>query len=245
MMERKRRKRNNQLYAYKKVLDGYSLFKNKEIKTEIPDIDDNSIIIVRLDGKGLTKKFKSDELYNETFLSAMEYVHKEISKYCPVIFTYGTSDEISLLFDLNYIKSKEIEGRLEKLLTYLSGYVSSLFTIAMQCERKEAYSFDARAIILDRNEIKEYFIKRQSFSIWRFIEKLCHKYNFDGHRFTIHDIDILLKGKGESWRNFSNKVKYGFVGYYNQNKWEVEESKDFCINWPFYFRKINTYTFDN
>ena len=194
------------------------------------DIDYNkSLIIVRLDGKGLTKQSKKDDAINEKFYSTMGYVMREIEKYAKIRFAYSCNDEISLLLEREHLDEREIENRLEKVLTYLSGYVSSLFTIEWYNQTREmkVTSFDARALIIDIREVKNYFLSRQRFSIQHFIEYLCNHYQFAGKDYTIKGIDTYLKTVGRSWNSFPTNISYGIIGYHDEGKWVVKEASDF------------------
>ena len=216
-------------YSYKHVVNGYSSIKKNEIMTML-DIDHStSLMIVRLDGKGLTKQSKADGVINEKFYSTMGYVMREIEKYAKIRFAYSCNDEISLLLEKEYLDERKIENRLEKVLTYLSGYVSSLFTIEWynQTQEMKVTSFDARALIIDKREVKNYFLSRQRFSIQHFIEYLCNHYQFAGKDYTIKGIDTYLKTVGRSWNSFPKIISYGIIGYHDEGKWVVKEASDF------------------
>lgn len=241
MKSQQQKRKQMRKYTYNGAVFSYSHFKGKEINTTLNLREESEALIVRLDGKGLTKRFRTDKAYNPEFQSAMEYVIKEIANHCQILFAYSTSDELSLLVNLEYIKNKEINNRLEKLLTYLSGFVSSLFTIGLHnsSERVETVSFDARAIIIEQKEIKKYFLCRQWFSVWKFMEKLCSIHNFEKHGYTIQHFDDKLKTKGDSWANYPNSVPYGVVGFYNNNEWITHSAKDFETEWSCYSNAIN------
>ena len=105
---------------------------------------------------------------------------------------------------------------------------------------KEAVSFDARAIIIEKKRIREYFSCRQKFSVWKFIEKLCKCYGFKGHSYTIEQIDKELQKVGEKWDNYPRNIRYGFVGYYNgSGQWQAEAAKDFRTEWHDYSTAID------
>ena len=234
------RKKSSYYYSYKRVLKDYSLIKENEIMIML-DIDYNkSLIIVRLDGKRLTKQSKKDDTINENFYSAMAYVMREIEKYAKIRFAYSCNDEISLLLEREYLDDGKIKNRLEKVLTYLSGYVSSLFTIGWynQTKEKKVTSFDARALIIKKEEVKEYFVSRQRFSIQHFIEYLCNHYQFTGKDYTINGIDTYLKTVDRSWNSFPKEVSYGILGYHDEGKWIVKEASDFEKERNHFFLRI-------
>lgn len=80
---------------------------------QVPHIGSNESIIVRLDGKGLTSRFKSDtELFLPDFHLAMKITMENIKKYFPyVTFAYSFKDEISLLIDKEQIEHNKAISR--------------------------------------------------------------------------------------------------------------------------------------
>lgn len=225
-------------FSYKRVKTDYSSFKKKEIMHKI-HLEKDQVLLVRLDGKGITKSFKSDGFYTEDLSKIMRYVMNEIQKYGNAIdWAYCVDDEISLLVKRDYLKTKNINDRFEKVLTYLSGYVSSLFTIGSYKETKEmkTTAFDARAIIINKNRIRGYLIARQHFSIQHAIEKAINRFGFVKKGYTIEEIDSLLRTKGEKWSSIPNCSIYGMIGYYNcESQWVVADAMEFDTDVPFVF----------
>lgn len=76
----------------------YKELEQYEVSMQVPTVQSNESIIVRLDGKGLTARFKSDtELFLADFHLAMKRVMEGIKKYCPYVrFAYSFKDEVSL-----------------------------------------------------------------------------------------------------------------------------------------------------
>lgn len=77
---------------------------------------------------------------------------------------YIQSDEINYLF----LKENIFNRRIEKILSIISGIVSSKMSLEIfkKYGREESLAFDARIIILSKEEILEYFIWRQM-EAWR------------------------------------------------------------------------------
>ena len=119
----------NYSYGYAKAT--YDKLEQYEVSMQVPTIKADENIVVRLDGKGLTARFKSDtELFLPDFHLAMKRIMENIKKYFPyVTFAYSFKDEISLLINKEQIEhSKDFQNRIEKVLPLLSGYISSMFS---------------------------------------------------------------------------------------------------------------------
>ena len=118
-------------YSYGYAKSTYEELEKYEISMQVPAITLNEGIIIRLDGKGLTSRFKSDnELFMPDFHLAMKRIMENIKKYFPYVsFAYSFKDEISLLIDKEQIEhNKDFQNRIEKVLPLLSGYISSMFS---------------------------------------------------------------------------------------------------------------------
>ena len=220
------------------AMQQYLPFIKMEKRYYLPKLGDSETIIVRLDGKGMTKKFLRNNLISESHFSAMKQMMQGIVKHCPYItFAYSTNDEVSFVIKDNAITSNQIERRAEKLLSYLSGFVSSLYTLGISDKtEKRAYSFDSRAIIVNNSEaLKHYYCLRQKIAIGYFIEKLCIKNSLPQKAYTIDEIKIALKSKGNDWDNYPQYIPWGYVGFYDDtNTWIVEEAKSFETDWTYY-----------
>lgn len=224
------------------AMQQYLPFTKMEKRYYLPKLGDSETIIVRLDGKGMTKKFLRNNLISESHFSAMKQMMQNIVKHCPYIaFAYSTNDEVSFVIKDNAITSNQIERRAEKLLSYLSGFVSSLYSLSISDKtEKRAYSFDSRAIIVkDSETLKNYYCLRQKIAIGYFIEKLCTKNNLPQKEYTIDKIKEALRSKDNSWDDYPPYVPWGYVGFYNNtNTWIVEIAKSFETDWDTYTIKI-------
>ena len=215
----------------------YLPFKKKEKRCYLPELGNFETIIVRLDGKGLTKKFLRGNLVSDSHFAAMQQMLHDIVRYCPyIVFAYSANDEVSFIIKNTTIASNQIGRRAEKLLSYLSGFVSSLYTININNKgEKRAFSFDSRAIIINDCKLKSYFCSRQSISVGYFIEKLCKKNKLPQKVYSIDKIKSDLKSKNDNWDNYPHYFPYGYVGFYDDtNTWIVEEAKSFEADWTYY-----------
>ena len=75
---------SNYSYGYAKAT--YEKLEQYEVSMQVPPIEPDESLIVRLDGKGLTARFKSnEELFLSDFHLAMKRVMENIKKYCPYV----------------------------------------------------------------------------------------------------------------------------------------------------------------
>ena len=227
-------------YSYGYAKSTYEKLEKYEISTDLPIIKDDEYLIVRLDGKGLTSRFKDDnELFLSAFHLAMKRVLENIKKYCPFVdFAYSFKDEISFLVNKDFIKkNKHYGNRMEKILPIISGYVSAMFSqyISKGLKRfeTEAFAFDARIIILPKDKVKDYFHSRQAFAMAAFMDRICSFYQLSVEKRTVAYVKTALKDKGMDWNNFPQYVCSGYVGF-GKEKWEVETASDFAQKWEKY-----------
>ncbi len=228
-------------YSYGYAKSTYEKLEKYEMSTTIPFIKEDEVLIVRLDGKGLTSRFKCDsELFLSDFHLAMRRILENIKKYCSFVdFAYSFKDEISFLINKDMIQNnKDYANRIEKVLPIISGFVSSMFSQYISKKLKtfptEAFAFDARIIILPKEELKNYFHSRQSFAMAAFMDRLCSFYHLSVERRTVVDVKKALKEKNMDWNSFPQYVCSGYVAY-TQDKWKVETASDFSQKWGKYF----------
>ena len=228
-------------YSYGYAKSTYEKLAKYEMSTTIPFIKENEVLIVRLDGKGLTSRFKCDsELFLSDFHLAMRRILENIKKYCSFVdFAYSFKDEISFIINKDFIQNNnDYANRIEKILPIISGYVSAMFSQYISKKLKtfptEAFAFDARIIILPKEELKNYFHSRQSFAMAAFMDRLCSFYHLSVERRTVVDVKKALKEKNMDWNSFPQYVCSGYVAY-TQDKWKVETASDFSQKWGKYF----------
>jgi tRNA(His) 5'-end guanylyltransferase len=137
------------------------IMKKREIYSDLRCIPP---VIVRVDGrtfKNTLSRLGCEKPYDEKFASAMadslELFFKKSGINAALAYTF--SDEASILFfDLPF------DGRVEKLDSVISSYLSSAFTIRMGLD--EPVSFDSRIVPVSKENVAEYLIWRQS-EAWR------------------------------------------------------------------------------
>lgn len=232
-------------YSYGYAKSTYEKLKKYEIKTMVPPIKESECLIVRLDGKSLTSKFKDKgELFSSDFHLAMKHVLEDIKRYCSFVeFSYSFKDEISFLINKDFIQNnKYYANRIEKLLSILSGYVSAMFSQYISIKLKkfstEVFAFDARIIILPKEKMQEYFHSRQSFAMAAFLDRVCSFYQLSVEKRTVSYVKTALKKIGLDWNDFPQYVCSGYVGF-EKEKWEVETASDFTQKWEKYNIDLN------
>lgn len=234
-------------YSYGYAKSTYEKLEQYEVSMQVPHIGSNESIIVRLDGKGLTSRFKSDtELFLPDFHLAMKITMENIKKYFPyVTFAYSFKDEISLLIDKEQIEhNKDFQNRIEKVLPLLSGYISAMFSQYIPKKLKhspcEAFTFDARIIIIPTEKLKDYFHSRQAFAMSGFIDRICSFKQITPISRTFSNVKQALKAIGDDWFNYPQYVCSGYVGRYKNNKWNVDTASDFMQKWNKYENFLET-----
>lgn len=228
-------------YSYSYALATYEKLEKYEVSMQVPSVGIDESVVVRLDGKGLTARFKNhEELFLSDFHLAMKRVMENIKKYCPyVTFAYSFKDEISLLINKEQIEhSEDFQNRIEKVLPLLSGYISAMFSQYISKKLKtspcEAFTFDARIIILPTLQLQDYFHSRQAFTMSGFIDRICSfKHLTPGSR-TFSNVKKALKSIGDDWYKYPQYVCSGYVGRYENGKWLVDTASDFMQKWSKY-----------
>ena len=227
-------------YSYGYAKSTYEKLEKYEMSTTIPFIKEDEVLIVRLDGKGLTARFKdNNELFLSDFHLAMRRILENIKKYCSFVdFAYSFKDEISFIINKDFIQNNnDYANRIEKILPIISGYVSAMFSQYISKKLKhiqtESFAFDARIIILPKEELKNYFHSRQSFAMAAFMDRLCSFYYLSVERRTVVDVKKALKERNMDWNSFPQYVCSGYVAY-AQGKWKVETASDFYQKWEKY-----------
>ena len=234
-----RPKKTNYSYGYAKAQ--YAKLEKYEISMQIPTINDEESLIIRLDGKGLTSRFKNNkELFLSDFYLAMRRILENIQQYCPYVkFAYSFKDELSLLIDNQYTShNKHFQNRVEKVLPIISGYTSSMFSQyipnALKSSPTESFTFDARIVIIPTSQLKTYFHSRQAFAMSNFIDRICSFKSLALKNRTLNNVKAALKERNDDWHKYPQYVYCGYVGCFEDGKWRVDTASDFAQKWQKY-----------
>lgn len=183
-------------------------------------VNNKKEIVIRLDGKSMSKYFSDDKkIFNDYFYKGMKYTIEQVTKEFRFIkFVYSFKDEISLLIDVNTVKNDKVFSRYEKLISLLSGYISAVFTnyINTNLNNKKIFYFDSRLIYLYSNKVIDYFNSRQDLSNRAFTDRIV-SYFKTNNIFDVEKLISFLKTKDILFDN----IKEYFYGYirYNLDKW--------------------------
>ena len=196
------------------------------------NIDNNKSIIVRLDGHNLSKLFKTDKkCFNKRIYDIMYNISKNIINYFPyIIRTYSFKDEISILIDYDKFKNnKYYKNREEKILSILSSYVSSMFNIYNN-NNDNIYSFDARLISLENNEVDSYFKARKAYATYTYFDRLSSFYNIKHETKGVYNIHHILKQGIIKDEDLYEYICFGVEGMFIDDKWILTPDRKSKLN---------------
>ena len=223
---------------------------NKYEKSDLVDLPETHELIIRLDGKGITKHFKSKlELFSVAFHCAMRRTVAAIQKYFPYIrFIYSAKDELSILIDRRIFQdddylSESKQIRVEKILPIIAGYVSAIFSQYIpQCLKKienEFFSFDARAIVVPKEKLMDYFHTRQAYAITAAVCRMSSFYKLPIKYPAYNEFNNYIRKNDVKIQSCPRYVSHGYVFYFNHKKERItEEADEFYQLWHKYARYI-------
>ena len=180
-------------------------------------------LIVRIDGRafhtwtqGLDKPW--DLVLEQAFWCTCLFLCKEISG---TKLTYSQSDEISLLVtDYDQLGTQPWFGKeLQKVVSVAASLTTAYFNSLWGGTRNPA-TFDARAFVLPKEEVCNYFIWRQQDATKNSVSSLARAHfphkrlqNLSGPQKQ----DLLFKEKGINWDDIETYRKRGFCIMRNEN----------------------------
>lgn len=192
-------------------------------------------VLIRLDGKAFhyyTKQCNKpyDDIIIDCMRKASTILCQSISN---VKLAYTQSDEISLLL-INYTNintQSYLKNNIQKIVSVAASIASVEFTLAYNNlfkTIKPAY-FDARAFILPKEEVNNYFVWRQN-DCRRNSILVAAQSQFSAkqlHGKNKLELKQMLLSKNIDWENFSNKYINGTTiiktNINNRSKWIVDE----------------------
>lgn len=215
--------------------------KDYEIYSDLK-IPKASNIILRLDGRSFhtfANKTNLNKPYDENFLNLMVDVGTDLLKEFSPLFVYIFSDEISILLD-----KVPFNRRLEKIISLIASFTSSSFTLNypkyFNIPLYKPIAFDSRAILVDKDNIGQYFKWRQD-EAWRNcvnaygIDFLKSKFSSKEANEKIkglknEDIHEMLFKHGINLNDVDNWKKRGIAIYKKQKVSQGFNKKDNCEN---------------
>lgn len=129
-------------------------------------VSDSQAFIVRLDGRGFSKLTQNlVRPFDKDFTSCMEGAAKQmLLEFSPKLIHTG-SDEISLYFPAKTGTSQHVfGGRRQKILSIMAAFASVCFlqkAESLKLDISESPQFDARIILVDREQAAQYFLWRE------------------------------------------------------------------------------------
>lgn len=166
-------------------LDNFDrLFKKLEINSlTVENLPENKYLCVRLDGFKATKQHLKDVLINENFndnlYKSYNDLFKTFKKYyikdytSSIVCSFIVNDEISIILNKDNVSEAK---RIMKICTLFSGALSANMTSNLN----KPIFFDARPLILSRNEIPKYIRYRYLISKRYAYWKVLRLNNFPG-----------------------------------------------------------------
>lgn len=160
----------------------------KKLETDaltIANLPENKYLCIRLDGFKANKQYLKDVLINEDFNDSLyksykhlfdsfkQYFTKEYTS--SIVCSFIINDEVSIILNKDNVNDGK---RIMKICTLFSGVLSSNMT--RNLKNNETIFFDARPLILSRNEISKYiryrYLISKRYSYW----KVLRLNNFHG-----------------------------------------------------------------
>ena len=192
-------------------------------------------VIIRIDGchfhtftRGMCKPY--DERLNDTFVETCEEL---VSSIAGCKLAYHQSDEISLLL-VNYTTLNTqawFNNNLQKLVSVTASMTSSIFNRIMARDgwAGDYAVFDARAFVLPKEEVNNYFLWRQQDatknSILNHAQSLFGQKQIEGIN-TKKLQEMMLLEKDFNWNNIDTWKKRGACVIRKQQQRTFFESKD-------------------
>lgn len=210
-------------------------------------------VIIRLDGKAFHSYTKGcKKPYDDSLINCMANTTLALCEQIQgVAVAYTQSDEISLLL-INYTELETqpwYKNNLQKITSVAASIASVNFTMQSNSifgKIKPAY-FDARAFVLPKEEVNNYFIWRQEDcrrnSLAAIAQSQFSQKELNGKK--LKNMKDMLLNKGIDWDGFSTKYKNGLTVTKNilikdnviRNKWVVDNEIPLFSNKTDYINK--------
>lgn len=176
-------------------------------------------VIIRVDGKAFhTLTRQMDRPFDRLFSSGMREVAASLfSEIQGAKLCYQQSDEVSVLVT-NYDRLETqswFDNNLQKIVSVSASIATSIFNYQLDRYLDELAEFDARAFVLPREEVCNYFIWRQQDCVRNSIQ-LCGQAEFSPsqlHGKSCDEIRDMLTGIGKDWGLQPDVYRKGFCVY--------------------------------
>jgi len=191
--------------------------KNYEANSETT-LQCNMPIILRLDGRAFhTLTRKLNKPFDIEFMQMMNFIALDLcgNEIQNVKLAYIQSDEISLLIYANKEQSDWFNNRVQKMCSISASRASSYATRYNMTERvfdnNSLIMFDARAFIIPRVDVVNYFIWRQLDWTRNSIQMLARSLysHRELHRKSQSEMQEMIFQKGQNWNDLPDYLKRG------------------------------------
>lgn len=201
-------------YTYINVKKVNKKFKKLEKPYDMK-LKEDTYYIIRFDGVSMTTRFLKQNPRKDLFYKVMaEAIQMFVSTdSMNMVLVYSATDEVSVLISDKYLKEQNY--RLEKVVSILTSRLTYAFCMAVQknnfITNNRIYTFDGRMIELNgKDEILEYFVSRQAFTICRILE-ILNKKNYGEADFTDSALLIEKLNKDNAFSGISDHERYGLL----------------------------------
>lgn len=181
-------------------------FKSRENESlETVLIPDNKYLIIRLDGfktsRNLLKDVVVNKEFHEAFHEAVLTVYFSFRNYLTRKYSTSIINEVMFNDEISFVLNKNNEHedakRIMKLCSLFSGMLSAAFTqnFIKNNDTRNIFSFDARPIIVSKDEISKYIRYRYLVAIRYAYWKILRLNNVDDcyEDYIKHNIDKCIE----------------------------------------------------
>lgn len=200
-------------------------------------------LIIRLDGVHFHTFTKGlDEPYDNYFCQAMQYTMGSlVEQISGAKFAYTQSDEISILItDYDNLNTEPWFGKnLQKIVSVSSSLATYYFnkhldsitrflppeTPIVKAHQDKLAIFDARAFILPKDEVCNYFLWRERDCIRNSIQSAGHAHFSHSSLMNLNCDQIqekLFSEKGINWAHYPSFFKNGCCARKVDGRWELD-----------------------
>ena len=221
-------------------------------------LPNRSPVIIRIDGRAFhTFTQGMQKPYDTLFAAIMQNVTRQLCKEIGnTKFAYQQSDEISLLLiDYENIETQPwFSNNLNKLVSVSSSIATYHFNELMHnahdlgfltCTKGKPAYFDARAFVLPKDEVNNYFVWRQQDCTRNSIESAGHAYfshkELQGKKCNEVQ-EMLFSRKSINWNDYPVYFKRGFcvkrVHDWPHDIWQEDYNIPIFSQNPFYINEL-------
>jgi len=172
-------------------------------------------VIIRVDGRAFHTLTRGlDRPFDKRFMQCMDITAVSLmNEIQNAVFAYVQSDEISILCN-NYktlVTQPWFGNNLQKIVSVAAGIASRIFTCEAMAEINKVGEFDARAFVLPKEEVTNYFVWRQQDATRNSIQSTAQAH-FSAKQLNCKNqiqMQDMLHEKGINWNDLPIGQKRG------------------------------------